>query len=174
MRITRFHEMSLDAINASRISVLLNEVFGDFGARGHFLHRHQMRLVIREANRAVAHLALGLRVMRLGDELIDVATVAEVATHPDRRGEGLASALLADATTAAEGSGAAYMMLFGDAGLYAGAGFRKVSNPVRRVDMTGRVTGRVIDAPVDDMMVRELGDAAWHEALPLDLLGAKF
>jgi predicted N-acetyltransferase YhbS len=175
MRITRYHDISLDKIAAARIVALLEEVFGGgFGGQGHLLHRHHMRLVIREANRVVAHLALGLRVMRLGEALIDVVTVAEVATHPDRRGEGLASALLADAITAAEGTGAPFMALFGDAGLYAGAGFRPVTNPVRRVGMKGRVTGAVIDGPIDDLMVRALGEAAWDEALPLDLLGAKF
>lgn len=175
MRIEQRHEMSLDAGTAMRIGALLDLVFaGGFERRGHFLLRHHMRFFVPDGTGVVGHLGLGLRVMRLGSELIDTVTLAEVATHPDRRGEGIASALLAEAVARARDTGASVAMLFGDAGIYHAAGFRAIANPVRWVDMTGRVTRGVVDAPIADLMMLPLDATGWNDALPLDLLGPKF
>ncbi|MCB1356270.1 MAG: GNAT family N-acetyltransferase [Maritimibacter sp.] len=175
MKIEHIPELAIDKATAAEIGALLDLVFdGGFEGRGHYMHRHHLRIVARDAGRIVGHLALGLRTMRQGTRLIDTATVAEVAVTPERRGEGIASAMLAEAIAAAERTWADFLLLFGAAGLYRAAGFRPVANEMRRVEMAGRRTGAVIDEPAKGLMVRPLTDAAWDDTTPLDLLGAKF
>lgn len=175
MKIERIHEMALDADTAAQIGRLLDLAFGGgFGPRGHFLLRHHMRLIVRHGDAVTAHLALGLRAMRLGDGLIDVATIAEVATDPGWRGQGIATALVSAAVATARGTAASFALLFGDAGLYRAAGFRRVANRLRRVDMSGRVTRAAVDDPAGDLMMLPLGGTTWNESVPLDLLGPKF
>lgn len=175
MKIEHVPELTVDKDTAAEIGALLDLVFdGGFGARGHYIHRHHLRLVARDEGRAIGHLALGLRTMRQGARLVDTATIAEVAVAPDRRGEGTATALLAEAIQAAEGTWADFLLLFGDSGLYRAAGFHPVGNVIRRVNMAGRVTGAVVEEPAAGLMVRPLANAAWDGTTPLDLLGAKF
>ena len=175
MKIEHVPELTIDKGTAGEIGALLDLVFdGGFGDRGHYMHRHHLRLVARDEGRAIGHLALGLRTMRQGARLVDTATIAEVAVVPDRRGAGIATAMLAEAITAAQRTSADFLLLFGDAGLYRAAGFRPVANVIRRVEMAGRVTGAVVDEPAKGLMVRPLTDATWDDITPLDLLGAKF
>jgi predicted N-acetyltransferase YhbS len=175
MRIERIDELALDRETGAAISALLTEVFGDgFDGRSYYRTRAHLRLIARDRGRVVGHLALGLKMIRLADRLVDCVTVAEVATAEARRGEGIASALLAEAIAVARGTGADFMLLFGDAGLYAAAGFETVPNVVRFVDMAGRATRGVVEEPIGDMMVLPIGALPWDPSAPVDLLGAKF
>ena len=132
-----------------------------------------MRLVIRNPG-VIGHIAVGFRSVRQGDNLIPVATISEVATDPDRRGEGIASLLLGAAITEARQSIAEFVLLFGAAGLYAGHGFRPAQNAVRFVDMAGARTGDVKDQRAVNLMVLALSARAWDTQTPVDLLGHEF
>lgn len=175
MKIEPIPELDVDRRTATEIGALLDTCFGGgFDGRGHYIHRHHLRLVARDKGRIVGHLALGLRTMRQGARLLDTATVAEVAVAPGRRGEGIATVLLDEAIAAAERSWAEFLLLFGAPGVYRAAGFRPVANVMRRVEMAGRVTGAVVEEPAAALMVRPLTGVEWGDATPLDLLGAKF
>ena len=174
MRIERIDELALDEATAAEIGALLAAVFGGGLPGRSLLSRHHLRLVRRDAGRVVGHLALGLRVIRLGDRLVDVVTVAEVVTAPGRRGEGVASALLAEAVAVARGTPGEFVLLFGTARIYAAAGFRGHTNMMRRVDMAGRWTRAVVEEPARDLMVLPLRAAVWSDEAPIDLLGPKF
>ncbi|MES2548617.1 MAG: GNAT family N-acetyltransferase, partial [Pseudomonadota bacterium] len=76
------------------IATLLARCFTtDFGGRSYFQTRHTWRHVIRNDGIA-AHLAVQLRAVRLGDEIVTIAGIADVATNPDHRGQGHAASLL--------------------------------------------------------------------------------
>lgn len=146
----------------------------DFGGRSYFKQRHHLRLVQREAGQIVGHIALTYRAVRLGNRLVDIAGLAEVACDPDCRGQGIATSLLGEAIATAKASPAQFMLLFGTAGLYAGAGFRPARNPTTYVEMHNARTGPVKAETAETLQVLALRGAAWDGDAALDLLGCLF
>ncbi len=175
MRIDVIAEMQLTDADDAAIAALLREAFDeDFGGRSFHMQRHHVRIVARDAGALVVHIALLLREIRLGDRLTPVIGVAEVATRADRRGQGIAAAMLAEAIAQARGSMARFMVLFGDRPIYAGHGFRPATNPLTwtaldDVRSTGIRTG--VDA---GLMILPLRDEVWDDAAPVDLVGHVF
>ncbi|MGL5008515.1 MAG: GNAT family N-acetyltransferase [Paracoccaceae bacterium] len=175
MQIERIAELNLTPPLEAEIASLLLRSFGpEFAGRTYFQQRHHLRLIMRETGGIVGHAALMLRAVRLGGVLVDVAGLAEVATDPDHRGRGIAGALVQAAIGAAAASPARHLLLFGTAGLYAGAGFRRVHNPMTWISLTGARMGAVETAVAKYLMVRSVGDAVWDDTAPLDLMGHLF
>ena len=174
MQIDRIDELGLSAGDEAGIAALLARCFStDFGGRSFFMQRHHLRIVARDPG-IVGHVALGLRAIRLGERLVDVLGLAEVATAPERRGEGIAGRLTAEAIAAARESRADFLVLFGDRPLYAAAGFEPHRNEIRHVEMTGARTGAVQSARRGGLMVLPLRGDPWDGAAPVDLLGHLF
>ena len=174
MIIERIPEWSLGPSDDSEIADLLARCFGtDFGGRSFFQTRHHLRLVHRRGP-IVAHMAVQFRAMRLGERLITIAGLADVATDPEMRGQGLASELLQSALQIAETSSADHVLLFGEAKLYSAVGFVAVQNPVIRVEMRGAATGAVLRGPSQGLMMLTLRNTEWDETATLDLLGNSF
>ena len=175
MQIETIPEWSLTAAVDAEIAALLARCFPtDFGGRSFFYQRHHLRLVTREAGAIVGHMALTLRAVQLGDRLVTIAGLAEVATDPAQRGKGVAAALLQVAIAEAKASPAEYLLLFGVAKLYNAAGFRKVSNKMAHVAARGTRAIRIVSAGDDNLMVLPLRDQLWPDAAPLDLRGPVF
>ena len=150
MAIERIPEWDLDAATDREIAALVGRCFPtDFGGRSFFLTRHHLRL-------------------------IDAACLAEVATDPDCRGQGIASRLLRAAIAEAEASPAEFMLLFGVANLYAAAGFRAMTNPMVWIDMLGAHTQEVRRDRFETLMVLPLRDSEWDGTATLDPLGSLF
>lgn len=174
MTIDRIEETRLSAADEAAIAGLLARCFTtDFGGRSFFQQRHHVRLVQRDPG-IVGHVAITFRAVRLGDRLVDIAGLAEVATDPARRGEGIAARLVAAGAEEARAARADFVLLFGTAGVYAGAGFRPARNPLVWADMTGARTGRIRRARKAALMVLPLGDTPWDDGAPVDLLGQMF
>lgn len=176
MTIETIPEYLLTNSDDSAIAGLLERCFStDFGGRSFFQTRHTWRHVLRQDDRIVAHLAVQLRAVCLGDALLTVAGIADVATDPDHRGQGHAALLLQAALATARRSPARHVLLFGTAKLYSAAGFRPVANPLTYLDMTGARIGQLHrDKPVDHLQCLDLGPEIWDGAAPLDLLGGLF
>lgn len=174
MQIDRIEEWCLTAVDEAQIVLLLSSAFDTaFSERSYYMQRHHFRLVARDPE-IVAHMGLLFRTVRQGDRLIPIMGLADVATDIKRRGQGIASALLAAAISEAKESIAEFFLLFGDAAIYAGMGFRSAPNSLRFVDLTDAKTGDVRENNSDDLMVLELQDAKWDPDTPLDLIGNKF
>jgi predicted N-acetyltransferase YhbS len=158
------------------IAALLARCFAtDFGGRSFFQQRHHLRLLARDGGGAlVGHLALQWRAVRLGGRLVTVAGLAEVATTPEAREQGVARALVDRAVGTARDSGAGAVLLFGTATLYAAAGFRPAPNPLIWTDMEGARTGAVLRRASGSLRVLPLGPGTWPEEAELDLLGPRF
>ena len=175
MLIERVEELRLSRADEAQIAALLEAAFDtDFGGRSFFHQRMTLRLLARDDGRIVGHMGLLYRSVRLGEALVDIMGLADVATDPNRRGEGIAGRLLAEAITVARDSPAAFFLLFGDAPLYAGHGFEPQGNPLRYLHMDGAVSHGMRDSGPDGLMVLPLRDAAWDGSALLDLLGDKF
>lgn len=165
--------MRLSPADEAQIAALLELAFDDggFDGRSYYQQRHHVRLVARSPGQIVGHMALSIRDIRLGADLVTVIGLADVATHPYRRGEGIASALLHACIVEARQTTAAFFMLFGDAEIYAGNGFVPVGNSIRYISLLGARTDRVFEKPNRGLMVMPLGDLPWNDAVPVDLLG---
>lgn len=157
------------------IAALMARCFStDFGGRSFFQTRHSWRHVVRQHG-ITAHLAVQLRAVRLGEDLITIAGIADVATDPDHRGKGHAATLLQAAIAAARQSPAQHVLLFGTAQLYPAAGFRPIRNPLTYLDLTGARSGPLHrDRPEEHLQVLDIGAELWDDTKPLDLLGGLF
>jgi predicted N-acetyltransferase YhbS len=174
MQIDVIHETHLTAAQDAEIAALLAQCFDtDFGGRSFFQQRHHMRVIAR-APHLVGHMALTMRAVRIGEVLSDVIGLAEVATSPSHRGQGIAAALLHVAIAEARESMARYVFLFGNAQLYAAAGFVPVTNSVTWTDLSGARTGAVCTNDMTHLMALPLRGDPVDPAAPIDLLGHAF
>ena len=175
MQVERIEEMRLTADDEVQINALILAAFDDsFGDCSFHQQRHHVRLVVREANEIIGHMAICYRVIRLGTQLVTVAGLAEVATSLSRRGKRIADAMLTAAITEVERTQAKFFILFGNRLIYAGRGFEVASNRVKYTDMTGANTAATSLSSDNELMVMAMGDEPWIGALPVDLLGSKF
>lgn len=175
MNIDRIEEMRLTPESESGITRLLSDAFGvDFGGRAYYQNRHHVRFVVKDGDQIIGHMALGLRAIRMGDRLVQAAGLAEVATDPAHRGKGIATALLAAVIDEAKASIADFVVLFGDAPLYAAAGFKTKPNRTTSVSMHNVRTGVLENRCDDGLMVMQLGDVAWDDDAVIDLVGFAF
>lgn len=175
MQIERVHEWHLTPALDREIADLVGAAFDTgFDGRSFFKQRHHLRLCARDGTRLVGHMALCIRAVRLDGDLTDIVGLAEVATHPEARGRGVASTLLQEAIAAAAETMAPFFLLFGTAPLYAGHGFRPVRNEMRFSNLDDAQTRGVGQGPATDLMVLELGDRRWPEGADLDLVGWVF
>ena len=175
MVVERIAEWALSAADDRAIADLLARCFDtDFGGRSYFHQRHHLRLLARDQGRIVGHMALMLRSVRLGEDRFEVACLAEVATDPARRGQGIASALLQAAVVEAQASPARHVLLFGTARLYEAAGFRRVANPMTFLHLESNQTQAILHEAAASLQVLPLRGVAWEPVAPLDLLGPLF
>ena len=161
MLIEKIPEWHLSSQDHTEIASLLARCFTtDFGGRSFFTQPHHLRLIHRQGP-IIAHMALLLRSVQLGDRLVTIAGLAEVATEPANRGQGLAATLLQAAIAEARTSRAEYLLLFGTAKLYTAAGFRNIPNQIAQISDTS-------------LMMLPVKDRPWPDTAPLDLKGPSF
>lgn len=175
MRIERIAETALKPQDDAAIAALLAVCFEtDFGGRSFYQQRHHVRLLSRNGADMIGHLALCYREVRLGQDLVPIAGLAEVATHPDWQGQGIAGRLLDVAIDEVATWQARFFVLFGDRPLYAARGFRPMGNQITFLTLDGARTGQIKTGRDGGLMVREMGRGAWDPQQALDLLGHKF
>jgi predicted N-acetyltransferase YhbS len=162
MLIEKIPEWQLSARDDAEIATLLARCFDtDFGGRSFFSQPHHLRLIHRQGP-IVAHMALLLRAVQLGERQFIVAGLAEVATDPDHRGQGIAAGLLQTAIAEATTSPAQFLLLFGTAKLYSSVGFRSIPNRIVSLGNDG------------SLMMLALKHHVWSDTDDLDLKGPPF
>ncbi|MCR9273093.1 MULTISPECIES: GNAT family N-acetyltransferase [Mameliella] len=167
-------EHALTGEDEAQIAALLRASFPtDFGGRSFYQQRPHLRVVWRDGM-ILGHVALFYRAIRVDGQLIDVIGLGDVATAPQARGRGIATALLDRALAIGKGSNAQFALLFGERRLYDRAGFRLAANTYIRIDMTGARTGDVARVQSRFLRVLPLTGAAWSDRAELDLLGPLF
>jgi len=175
MQIERVNEWDLTPQLEGAIADLLALSFGtDFGGRTYYQQRHHVRFIARSGDQVLGHMALCFRDVRLGDELTPIWGLAEVATHPEARGKGVATAMLDAAIAFTRTTPAAFFVLFGNRPIYAGNGFVHQPNLVTYFTLVGAKTGDIKTGQDAGLMTLSLTDRQWDKTAHLDLLGHKF
>ena len=179
MKIEAIPELALTAQDDAQIGALLDIAFADnstggFGGRSYYKQRHHLRIIMRDEGRIVGHIALLFRAIQVGAVHTQIVGLAEVATHPDLGGRGIATHLLKEAIAQSRQSLATFMVLFGDHPIYAKHGFETMPNMLRYVVMDSSKTATLTSEVRDGLMVLPLRDAQWDTSATVDLLGHLF
>lgn len=175
MDIQAIAELDLCAAVDAEIAALLATAFDtEFGGRSYFRQRHHLRLIARVDGRLAGHVALTYRVIQMNDLLIPVLGLAEVATDPAFRGQGVARALIANALTIATKSDASFALLFGDPAHYSRYGFQTAKNQLRHFDLEHGTSLAVKTVTDPGFMVAKTGDIVWDDQTEVDLMGHMF
>lgn len=177
MIIEQIHEIELTPADEAGIATLLARAFDtiDFDGRSYFQNRHHLRLITRKDDQIIGHMALSLRAIRMGDTLLQALGLAEVATDPDHRGQGIATALMTKAIEVACSGQADVFILFGDQPLYAAVGFQPKPNRTLTVSMHDVRTGPQENRTDDKLMIMPLrDDLRWDDTALIDLVGFAF
>lgn len=177
MQIETHHEIALTQAADADIAALLESAFGKddgFEGRSFYKQHHHLRVLGRKGDQLIGHIALSYRAIRMGDALVPIIGLAEVATAPDHGGKGVASMLLKETIKIASGTQAAFILLFADHPIYERRGFKKVTNTLRFTQIEDSRSKEVVTRPTDALHVMAIGDQTWDDTADVDLLGHLF
>ncbi len=96
------------------LASLLENCFPEtFEGRTYFKQLPHARLLVRQP-KLIAQVALDLRIIRVGSELLRILGLIDLCVAPEHRGQGLAGRLLRTAEATAADWGADFTLLFAD------------------------------------------------------------
>ncbi|MEN3375341.1 MAG: hypothetical protein V7604_696 [Hyphomicrobiales bacterium] len=157
---------------AADVHALLNEAYPD-GAPDELRNYYARRgfptttMLLTEDRRAIGHLALYERQIRIGEETLFVGLIGEIAVAADRRGSGLARRLVRHAHEHLQGRSIPFAILFAfEPRVYASSGYTPMQNQTRFLDTDGQWKTFVHRGG----MVAELSPKPWPNQL-IDLCG---
>jgi predicted acetyltransferase len=129
---------------ATDVRELLNDAFPD-GAPNELSSYYARRgiptatMILSEHRRAVGHLAIYERQIKIGDETWQVGLLGEIAIAADRRRTGLARSLVRQAHEHLRGRSIPFSILFAfEPRVYASSGYKLMQNQTRFLDADGR------------------------------------
>ncbi len=173
--IERIDELRLSKADSREISALLDESFGgEFEGRSFFIQRNHLRLVKRVSGRIVGHLALVYRAIRIGENLVTIMGIGDVAVAKEARRQGIGAVLVDAAIAEAKQSKALFLLLFGEAKIYGRAGFESATNPLVWVEHTDFHSTSITRKPSESLMIYQLGTKNWDQSAEVDFLGGLF
>jgi GNAT superfamily N-acetyltransferase len=168
-------DAAVDAELDAQLRTLLSTCFTGshnerFKTQRYFSEMPQHRWIIREPGAIVAHIAFHDKTIGtvVGDRAI--VGLAEVAVHPDHRGQGLVKKMLGVAHADCAARGVKFAMLFGKQEVYGSSGYVQVLNPLHFYDAWKK---EWTVQPVRYAMMKVLGDEPWPEG-EIDLRGPVF
>jgi predicted acetyltransferase len=129
---------------ATEVHVLLNDAFPE-GAPNElsgYYSRHGIpttTMLLRESRRVVGHLAIYERQIKMGNEILQVGLIGELAIAAHRRRAGLARRLVRQAHENLQGRLIPFSILFAyDPRVYASSGYKLMQNQTRFLDADGQ------------------------------------
>jgi predicted N-acetyltransferase YhbS len=171
-------ELAVDAALDAELRPLLAAAFPDFAdtfhARRYFKQLPHARLLARQGEALVGHLAVAHRVVGSAAGPQRILGLLDVVVAPERRGMGIAGALLEAAEARGRAAGVDHLVLFADDDrLYGRHGYRPVSSTLRWLRIHEHASLGIAEEPVAELRVRSLGERPWPDGA-VDLLGELF
>lgn len=132
------------------------------------------RLLATAGDELIGHIALEHRVVSTATGPATIFGLIDVCVTPSARRRGTASTMLSYIEALAAQHSIEFLVLFArDPRLYERNGYRRATNPLRWVKIhEHRIIG-IGEEPLDELMVKAVGERAWPEGL-VDLLGYQF
>ena len=130
------------------------------------------RWIVEDDGNIIAHIAGYDKILGTRNGLLPVIGIAEVCTHPDYRGRGLARAILGEIHDWARDQGFDWSLLFGSRAIYGGSGYNRINNSIRALDYE---TGEWKIENLQYALARQLNESAapWPQGT-IDLRGPHF
>ena len=174
-RFARTEEMRLDASLEQEISNLLDKEFPvEFENRSFFQNRLHARHLAFHGEELVGHLGIAFRDIRLGETLVTIVGIADVAVQKTMQGQGIGTGLLQRALADARQSNAQFAALFGENSIYEKVGFVPAANRLTLIEMEGCVTKQVVQEINRWFKILPLGETSWDFNADVDLAGFAF
>lgn len=145
-----------------------------FLTRDYFKQRPQRRLLAWRDGRLVGHCGIEHRTIGLQTGPATIFGLIEVCVDADHRATGIASGMIGYIEQLGQQHDVDFLMLFAtDRRLYERRNFRAAGNPSRWSMIDNHRTIGVDEQPLEELMIKELGEREWPEGL-VDLLGYQF
>jgi len=173
MQVQQVQEYTLSKKEAHSVNTLLQTCFSGYPSdRNYYKSLPTFRLLIWKKDKAIGHLAVIFRVIKVGSTVARIFGIADVCVHPEHRSKQIASILLDHLEHYAEEHRIDFLILIAEnRALYKKRGYKSVSNTVRWLLINDHQSLGVMHGNLDrSLMVKRIGTVKWNEGL-LDLLG---
>jgi len=142
--------------------------------RTYFKQIPTRRLLARDGDVLVGHLGLEHRVVATSAGPARIFGIIDLCVAPPARRRGIATRMLRRVERLGAENGIEFLVLFAqDSRLYERRGFRRAKNPLRWMKVHEHRTLGIGEEPLEELMVKPLGDRRWPDGL-VDLLGYQF
>jgi GNAT superfamily N-acetyltransferase len=169
--IRRVAEVDLGVTLTQQLTELLRECFPGYPDRAYFKLPPHLRFLAFLGDTLVGQLAVELRMIRVGDQVLRTLGVVDLCVRSSVRSQGIAATLLAEVLPMESD----FVILFADDDrLYGRHGWVRVDNPVTWLKVHEHTTVGLAEKVVPGvMMVRPTGTVPWPDG-DVDLLGHLF
>jgi hypothetical protein len=160
------------SMNDKLISILA-ECFPEqpiFAKQRFYKEMPEFRWFIEENEEIIAHVALHIKSIMVGDKIVVIGEIAEVCVRPLFRKNGLAKKIMSVVHEWLVQHKYRYVMLFGYGNIYSSSGYFNIENEIRYIDYKN---GQARIEKNIDAMVKLLSSESWPEGL-VDLKGFTF
>ena len=172
-KINFIEDKHVDAVLDKKLIDAISTCFPEqpvFKEKRYFKEMPPYRWFIEENDRIIAHAALHIKTITVGDKKVDIGGVAEVCVLPDYRGQSLAKLLLKEIDKWLIEHHYKYAMLFGKTSVYTSSGYFDIQNEIKYVDYK---TNEIKIEKNIEAMVKLLSPEPWLTGT-VDLNGPTF
>ena len=171
-------ELAVDAALDAELGPLLAAGFPEFAdsfhARRYFKQLPHARLLARQGEALVGHLAVVHRMVGSAAGPRRILGLLDVVVARECRRAGIGGALLEAAEARGRAAGVDHLVLFADGDrLYLRHGYRPAPSTLRWLRIHEHASLGIAEERVAELRVRTLGERAWPDG-PVDLLGELF
>ncbi|MCB0644526.1 MAG: GNAT family N-acetyltransferase [Phaeodactylibacter sp.] len=175
MDLERIEEWQIPKATHAAIRQLLGQAFPHYPDRSYYQQVPSFRLLARQQEQLIGHVAVTFRVINAGGEPFSVFGLGDVCVHPDFQNRKVGSQLLQYLTELGQLHGIDFLVLIAaDHALYLANGFVLVENVCRWQVIKQQASFGIRQGRLpDSVLVKALTDKVWPEGL-IDFLGSMF